>query len=681
MIPKYIHRDLSWLRFNGRVLDEAARAYVPLLERLKFVGIFSSNLDEFYRVRMPVLAALKKLGKQQLHPATISADTTAVKEAKRVIRLQQQWFGQLLQHQILPKLATEGVKLWYNEPIPTVMVSQARHYFFSTIATFLEVNRLSEDSSFFPLNNRLYLAVFIKEEVNMVIVSIPSHRIPRFYTVQREGVHHVLFIDDIIKQEIPRLFGRERVEGIYSFKITRDADIPLDDGLGDDVVERIERQIRKRDFGLATRLLYQPDIPKACLSRLMKAFSLKKVNKTKGGPYHNLKDLMDFPIKLPRLMYPARSPAQVVPTDNRTLHEEISGRDILISTPYESFDPIVRFFNEAAIDADVLEIKTTIYRVAADSRILHALITAARNGKAVTVFVELKARFDEENNIKWARRLQDAGINMIYSIPGLKVHAKVALIKKSTGKPYFLGLLATGNLNENTAKVYADHFLLTGNQALLAELNQLFNFLEMRQMPRKEDVDASKFGHLLVARFNLKSGFMRLIDAEIDQAIRGFPASIIIKLNNLEEEELIDKLYEASQAGVTVTLIIRGICRLRPGVHGLSERITVRRIVGRYLEHARIFIFNNGGRALVYLGSADWMNRSMQSRIEVCFPVYDEEVKHVIKQVVDFQCADNASAVVLDENGINRLPATPNLLQAQLATEDFFCGKTVETHE
>ncbi|SEK21545.1 polyphosphate kinase 1 [Parapedobacter koreensis] len=679
MIPKYIHRDLSWLRFNGRVLDEAARGYVPLLERLKFMGIFSSNLDEFYRVRIPVLTALKKLGKQQQDDDFLLDNANVLKAAKHIIRQQQEGFGQLLQQQVLPKLAAEGIKLWYNEPIPTMLVPEAKHYFFSAIATFLEIDRLGQHADFFPLNNRLYFVVFMKGESDMRIVSIPSHRMPRFYTRQKNGVKHVLFIDDIIRQEIPPLFGAERVEGIFSFKITRDADIPIDDGFGDDMADRIERQIRKRDFGLATRLLYQPGIPKAGLARLMEAFSLHKENRTKGGPYHNLKDLMDFPVKQLDLMYPPQSPAVVVPTGNRSLYDEIRHRDVLVSTPYESFDAVVRFFNEAAIDAMVLEIKTTIYRVAADSRILHALMTAAKNGKSVTVFVELKARFDEENNIKWAKRLQEAGINIIYSIPGLKVHAKVALVKKNAEVPYFLGLLATGNLNENTAKVYADHFLMTANQALLAELGLLFDFLQLRRKPREEDLVQLKLNHLLISQFNLKAHFMHLIDAEIANIAQGLPASITIKLNNLEEEELIDKLYEASQAGVPITLIIRGICRLRPGVPGLSERITVKRIVGRYLEHARIFIFGNGGQEFIYMGSADWMNRSVRHRIEVCFPIYDDEVCQMVRRIVELQCADGISAVLVDENGLNRPVANSNRLQAQLAVEDFFCEKLLET--
>lgn len=671
---RYVDRDVSWLAFNKRVLEEAARPYVPLLERLNFLGIFSSNLDEFYRVRIPVLRAYKKVVKQK-ERASMSGKPHVLKRVKQLVRQQQTIFGQILRQQLVPKLAEEGIRLLYDEPIPEELMQEAERYFFSTVAAFLEINDLSQDSGLFPLNNQLYFLAVVEGAENPVILRVPSHAVPRFHAVKQGDVHYVMFIDDIIRQEAPRLFGGKRIAGLYSFKITRDADIPIDDGFGDDMIDRIERQIRKRDYGLATRLLYQPDIPNEWLSRLMEAFSLRKENRTKGGPYHNLKDLMGFPVKLPHLMYPATVRRQFIPAHGRTLHDEVRLRDILISTPYESFDPVLRFFNEAAVDADVLEIKTTIYRVAVDSLMLHALMTAAKNGKKVTVFVELKARFDEENNIKWAKRMREAGVNIIYSIPELKVHAKVALIKKKADKPYFLGLLATGNLNENNAKIYADHFLLTGDQALLTELDRLFEFLHERRKPLEKDLQRLRLKHLFISQFNFKAAYMQLIDTEIGNAKKGLPASIMVKLNNLEEEELIDKLYEASNAGVDVSLIIRGICRLRPGIPGLSERITVRRIVGRYLEHARVFIFHHHGRELVYMGSADWMNRSVYSRIEVCFPVYDDSVKQVVKQIIQFQLEDGASAVLLDAEAANVPVTMPNSMQAQIAISDFLAER------
>ncbi len=671
---RFIHRDISWLGFNGRVLEEAGRAYVPLLERLNFLGIFSSNLDEFYRVRIPVLMALKRMDRET-DPATPMPATpkSILKQAKQIIRRQQECFGQLLAKELIPQLRREGIVLLYNEPIPEDLRGDAREYFFNTIAGFIEVRYISDTQSFFPENNLLYFAVQPGEGADLAIVSIPSHLLPRFFTVQRAGVDYVIFIDDVIRQEVSYLFGGRAVGEIQSFKITRDADISLDEALEDDVIGNVERKISLRDMGLATRLLYDPDMPKALLAKLTRACALEKANRTRGGRYHHLKDLMGFPIRRTNLLY-ARAPIPcfAVPFAS-SLHEEIAKGDLLINTPYESFDPVVRFFNEAAVSPDVVSIQTTIYRVAKHSRILQALISAAKNGKTVMVFVELKARFDEENNVRWAKRMKEAGIRIVYSIPGLKVHAKAALVTKAGGGLRFLGLLATGNLNEDTARVYADHFLLTANQALLQDLEYVFGFLEKRRKPLP--IDQLPLGQLWVAQFNLKDNLVQLVDREIAHAKRGLPAGIALKLNNLDDDGLIVKLYEASAAGVDVTLIVRAICRIKPGVPGLSERISVRRIVGRYLEHARIYRFHNGGAPQVYMGSADWMHRNIYHRIEICFPIVDEAIKETVQRFLALQQTDGASAVCLDEQGTHRPVCPANTIFSQVEIAKFLAEK------
>jgi polyphosphate kinase len=355
--------------------------------------------------------------------------------------------------------------------------------------------------------------------------------------------------------------------------------------------------------------------------------------------------------------------------------DQIERKDLLINTPYQSYDTILRFFNAAALDETVEEIYITLYRVARDSRIVNALINAVSAGKKVTVLVELKARFDEANNIKWANRLKAAGADIIYSVTALKVHAKVALVKRTVNdRTKYYGLLATGNFNENTAAFYTDHILITANKALLREIELLFIFLAKREKPKSPDL--IKFEHLLVAQFNLQDRFFDLIDREIANAKKGQPASIIIKLNNLEEHKLIAKLYDASQAGVKVQLIVRSICRLIPGVKGMSENITIKRIVDRYLEHGRVFIFDNNGKPEVYMGSADWMNRNIYRRIEVCFPIYDEQIKAEITDIINLQLADNAQAVMLNEN-IENVPVktTKPAIRSQYEVYNYLSAK------
>ncbi|GAB3925427.1 polyphosphate kinase 1 [Mucilaginibacter myungsuensis] len=643
---KYFDRDLSWLSFNGRILQEAARGDVPLLERVNFLAIFSSNLDEFYRVRMPVLAALSRLGK-----LSGPDPDTLVSQARQTIQTQQELYGKIVREQVIPGLAANNVRLLVNEAIPEVIVDEVEDYFFSQVMAFLSPVDLSFDNDFFPENNSLYLLVLLREgsSERAVVVNIPSDKLPRFFNVVKEGITYIVFIDDVIRYNLDKLFKTEKVIGSWSFKITRDAELDLKDEYPGDLSEQIEAQLLKRDSGIATRFLYQPGMPLRTLHLLSDIWNIADDSRVEGGTYHNLKDLFGLPVSIPALKYEPWPPIIYNPTDPReSIFERIEKHDQLINTPYSSYGTILRFFNEAALDEDVTEIYVTLYRVASDSRIVNALINAAKAGKKVTVLVELKARFDEANNLKWAKKMKSAGVDVIYSITALKVHAKVALVKKRSGERVkYYGLLATGNFNESTASFYTDHILITSNGDILREIELLFIFLSRREKPKSADL--IKFKHLLVAQFNLQTRFFELIDKEIANAKAGKPASIKIKLNNLEERKLIDKLYEASQAGVKIDMLVRSICCLRPGIKGLSENITVKRIVDKYLEHGRMFIFHNGGQPEVYMGSADWMNRNVYRRIEVCFPVYDEPIKHELIDIMNLQLQDNVQAVWLNE--------------------------------
>ncbi|WP_448697520.1 polyphosphate kinase 1 [Mucilaginibacter sp. AW1-3] len=664
--PVFFDRDLSWLKFNELILDQADNPAVPVLEQIKFLSIFSSNLDEFYRVRMPVLYAVDKIIKKGKKQINIRSSAT---QAISLIEQQQQKFGKILKEKIIPQLQKNNIAFWYDTPIDNEVLKLSSNWFYSQVMAFLRPVYIAEND-FYPKNNRLYLLVVLKNadgNEEQVVLNIPSDKLPRFFTIHHHKKLQLIFIDDIIRFHLPALFKNCVIKNCYSFKITRDAEIDLKDEYDGDMADQIEKQIEKREFGLATRFLYSPGMPLRALETLIDKFNLHNANHMPGGAYHNLKDLFNFPAKNAELAF-----EEWAPVSNNTLHhntsvfDKLTESDIIVHTPYDSYDTILRFFNEAAVDVNVEEIYVSLYRVASDSRIVNALISAAKNGKKVNVLVELKARFDEANNLKWAKKLKSAGAQIIYSVTALKVHAKVALVKRRQGKRLkYFGLLGTGNFNEGTAKVYTDHILMTANGDLLREVELLFIFLAKRVKPEKHG--SIDFKYLLVSKFNLQERFIELIDREIEFAEQGLPANITIKLNNIEEQVLISKLYEASNAGVKINIIARSICCLIPGVDNMSQNITVTRIVDRYLEHGRIFIFNNNNNPEVYAGSADWMNRNIYHRIEVCYPVYNQQIKQQLIDIVNIQLKDTMQAVTINSD-LNNIPvkASVKTWQSQL---------------
>ncbi|GLU55412.1 polyphosphate kinase 1 [Dyadobacter frigoris] len=640
----FADRDISWLSFNERVLQEAGKDSVPLNERVKFLSIYSSNLDEFYRVRMPALLALKKIDKEK-------SGIPVYRQAVEIINRQQDEFGRIFNESVLPGLNRYCFKLIYNDRIPEKLKEATTHYFFTQIAGFLQPILIKGNTDFFLENNQLYQAVVVQYESTdeqLYLVNIPTNNISRFFRITQEDGDYIVFLEDVIRQNLQYLFPGAIISGSYNLKITRDAELDLRDEYGD-LAKKIEKQLKKRDMGFATRFLYEPGMPLRHLQDMIEIFNLQKASVVEGGKHHNLKDLASLPVHNASLSYPFWPAIQSLKGKDipGTLFAAIEKEDRIVHAPYESYDTIIRFFNEAAIDNSVEKIYTTMYRVASDSRIGYALISAAKNGKKVSVLVELKARFDEANNIRWAQKMKAAGVRIIYSSNILKVHAKIALVKRKNPKVPYLGLLATGNLNESTARFYTDHILLTAYQPMLAEMESLFNFLRKK---KKANPHPFVFQHLLVAQFNLQTRFLEMIDREIENAKQGLSASITIKMNNLEEEVLISKLYDASNAGVKINLIVRSICRLVPGIPGQSENITIKRIVDRYLEHGRIFIFHNEGKEEVYMGSADWMNRNIYRRIEVCFPIYNEAIKKQMIELIALQWSDTVQAVLIDKN-------------------------------
>ncbi|MBK8301517.1 MAG: polyphosphate kinase 1 [Chitinophagaceae bacterium] len=652
----FLNRDLSWLSFNHRVLMEAADKTVPLYSRISFLSIFSSNLDEFFRVRMPSIFAFtsieaKKTSIREEYPKDL------VQQVQTEVHRQLEEFGAVLKKQILPELAGNHIWLYYDDPIRAEHKETVREYFLSKVLSFLQpiILRKENQSTVFLDNNALYFIVDMEAPdqpgVHLyAVLNIPSANLPRFSELPMLGDdHYILFLDDVIRENLQEVFPAFTVHGAWSIKLTRDAEMSIEDEFIGDIAEKIEKQLEKREVGHATRLLYDGTMPALVKDFVQKYLLLRDEEMAEGGRYHNLKDLGSLPNpqkgKLTQSNWP--SVAHSGFDNHRSIFQSITEQEKMLHLPYHSYNYILRFFNEAAIDPNVKEIYVTLYRVAADSHIVNALISAAKNGKKVTVFVELKARFDEANNLKWSKKMKAAGIKIINSIPGLKVHAKVALVKRIEGKDWKnYSFMATGNFNEATGRFYTDHVLFTSNKEFGIELEWLFDYLQSRKQPA--EYMKIPFQHLLVSQFNIIKRFEKLIDREIKNAKKGRPAGIIIKLNNLQERAMIEKLYEASRAGVKVQLLVRSICSLAPGVTGQSENITVHRIVDRYLEHARVFVFHNNGEPQYFMGSADWMNRNLHSRIEVIFPVYDPAFGEELNHILQLQLNDNRKAVYVN---------------------------------
>lgn len=659
---KYFNRDLSWLSFNYRVLMEAADADLPLYERIKFLAIYASNLEEFFKVRVASLQGVVKLGKREpIDPAAEGILAQIMVEVER----QQEEFGRIYRTLILPGLEEEGIHLIQGQPEHTAHQQFVQQYFEEEIQAFLHPELLRKDKiNHFLREGALYLAVKLrnrprnhhlltleeqrtlsrKKRIRYALIQIPTHYFPRFIELPKiDDTYYFMFQEDIIRANLDRMFHGYDVLCSHSIKLNRNADLLIEDEFQGDLVELIRNSLKKRQIGVPARFLYDASMPKSMLKYLRDTFGIRKRELSKGGKYHSFQDFFRFPNPIGSKL--EREPTPPLPhpdlTQYASLFDAIRERDWMLHFPYQSYESVLKFFKQAADDPLVTEIHTTQYRVASDSAIVQALIRAAQKGKKVSVFVEIKARFDEANNLHFAREMQRAGVDIYYSFPGLKVHAKVALVirQEETG-PMGYAFLSTGNFNEKTARIYADHGLLTADQSLTNELLHVINHLHN---PNQKPV----FDKLLVAQFNMRERFEALIKEEIVNHQAGKAAKILIKVNNLEDKEMIKQLYAASQAGVQVDLIIRGICRLRPGVKDLSENIRVIRIVDQYLEHARVFVFHHGGESLMYMASADWMSRNLNRRIEVGFPIGHPKLKAEVMHILDLQLADNVKAVHL----------------------------------
>ena len=637
-------RDISWLHFNRRVLQEAQDNRVPLYERLKFLAIYSSNLDEFFRVRVASQRNFKQLRKKTRRELDIEP-REALREIRRMVGEQQEIFGRTFGEEILPALGAHGIYLVRDTDFNEAQRAHVAHFFTDAVEALLHprVFSLEDDRPPFLANKGLYFIVqFVEDPERFGLVEIPSGALDRFQLLPSPvGEHHITFLDDIVRFHLPQLFPDHRVRDAFAVKTSRDAEMYIDDEFSGDLLEKIRTGLAKRTDGLPTRFLYDRRMPARKLRSIRKFFGLKKDDLIPGARYHNFNDFFGFPNPTGRaeLHDPAWPPLEH-PALRRagSIFAAMRERDHMLHFPYQQYDYVSRLIKEAATDPAVREIRITLYRVASKSAIGHSLLEALAAGKQVTAFIEAKARFDEESNLFWGKQLETAGAEVLYSYPGIKVHTKLLQIRREeAGKKRAYTYIGTGNFNEKTAKLYTDHALLTTHKALGKEVGQVFDLLRRKIiLPRTE--------HLLVSPFTLRDRFADLIDREAANARAGRPAYMILKMNQLEDPAMIARIEAAAEAGVRVDLIVRGICCLvntHPNIRLVS-------IIDRFLEHARIYLFANGGEETMYIASADWMGRNLDRRVEVAVPIFDAAVRRELRDILELQLADTVKARHID---------------------------------
>ena len=655
-----VNRDVSWMYFNRRILDEAANQTNPLLERLSFLGIYSNNLDEFFRVRVATLRRMVEIEENINH---VNIDSHKV--LKKVLKLNE------IYNKDFEATFLELYKELQNENIFLVNESQLSPEQEEFVETFYREELMN---SLFPilvshmvvqpeLNDKsIYLAVKISNSVKLeknnkkeyALIEIPTGEFSRFMVLPKDGDKNcIMFLDDVIRFCLPRIFAQfnhDKYEA-YTIKITRDAEMELDNIAYQSVLDKVSKAVKSRKSGLPVRFVYDREIPADLLRFTQK---LLKINKNDvhvcSGRYHNLKDLISFPtLKRKELKYISQPPIPILAFEESiSLISLIRKKDQYLHFPYHSFDNFIRLLRESAINPEVKEIKISIYRLAKNSKVIKALICAAMNGKKVTAMVELLARFDESSNINWAKKMQDAGIKVILGVEGLKVHSKLAHITARKGN---IACIGTGNFHEGTATVYTDFTLMTAHKAIVDEVESVFEFLEQPYLN-------PTFKQLIVAPQYMRKKIISLIKTEIDNAKKGLPAYIFCKINHIVDEKIVEKLYEASNAGVKIKLLVRGNCALTTRVRRVSENIQALGIIDRHLEHSRVLIFANGGEERYFIGSADWMSRNLDNRVEVYTPVYDSEFQKQLKTVIEFGLKDNVKARIVDGSGKNELNTT-----------------------
>lgn len=681
-VSNYLDRDVSWMYFNQRILLEAAKKTVPLLERLSFLGIYSNNLDEFYRVRVATLSRIVECEDKDVRKEREDAEH-ALKQINKLNAAYTRQFEETF-NAVVKDLETEGIYLVNERQLTDAQKAYICQFYQNNLNGstfpyfFSEMKHMGELA-----DSDIYLAIRLTRKNSKrreyAVIEAPVSEFGRFIRLPNdEGKICLMFLDDVIRFCLPLIFvGMEYDEyEAYTFKFTKDAEMELDQEVRNGVMEKISKGIKSRKRGTPIRLVYDEEMPRELLRLIANKLNIddKLDTRVGGGRYHNLKDLMSFPsCGRTDLKYPPQPPLFKPDLDEGSILKQIREKDQYVHYPYHSFSIYLRVLREAAISKDVKSIKTTLYRVAKDSRVVKALICAAKNGKNVTVVIELMARFDEASNINWSKRMQDAGIHVIFGVEGLKIHSKLTYIESTKGD---IVCVSTGNFHEGNAKVYTDLTMMTAHRAIVREVDGVFDFIQRPYSPRP-------FRQLLVSPNDMRRKLVTLLNTEIRNAKAGKVAYLMAKINHITDHALVEKLYEASAAGVRIDLVVRGNCSLVTGIPGMSETIHINGIIDRYLEHSRILIFANGGEEKYYLGSSDWMTRNLDNRIEVMVPVYDPDLQEDLKRIITYGLKDTLQGRIIDGSGRN-LPWTTedNLpFRSQEALYAFYkaqCGKKIE---
>lgn len=678
----YLERDISWLYFNARLLQEMQCADVPLLERLNFAGIYSNNLDEFFRVRVAANSRVAQLTGR--HDSTEAAKARrVVKDIKKIDAEKAEQYTRGVQA-LMDDLKKENVIFVSEKELTDEQAHYARCYFRSKVNGFISPVWLSEIKDFFnDKDDHIYLALSLTGadgKVDYAVVCLPSDKVGRFVLLpERNGNKYIMYLDDMVRLCLPMVFPEMGFTGFeaYSFKFTKDAEMTLDnDGLSAGLAQKVAKAVRNRRKGPAMRIIYDAAMPEVLLYKLMRKLKIDKLDTLQpSGRYHNHKDFLSFPqICRSDLRYQPMAP--VIKPEIKgdvSIIRLIERKDRYIHVPYHSFDYFIRLLQEAAVSSLVRSIKITLYRVANPSKVVAALICAARNGKKVMAMVELLARFDEKLNIDYARKLMEGGVNVVTGPEGLKVHGKMVHIGMRNGKN--IGVISTGNFHEGNAKVYTDYLLMTANPILVKEIDDAFAFI-------RKPYSRPRFRELIVSPCGMREAFYALIDNEIANARASLPAWIMIKINHITDPGMVDKLYEAARAGVRIRMLVRGNCSLVLDRSDplIEKNMEIYGIIDRYLEHSRIFIFCAGGRELTYMGSADWMPRNLDRRVEVITPIYDSEIKADLREVVESGLRDNVKARIVDGSGCNRYNTAgrPEMWRSQYKLYDHYRDMAIE---
>lgn len=682
---KTIVRDISWLSFNARVLQEAADQTVPLRERIRFLGIFSNNMDEFFRVRVATLKRMIQFGnKANMHLE--NNPQQIIDEIQMTVLNQQGEFNRIWE-EVLKELNQQKIFLRTEKELNAEQQNFVRNYFEEEVSSDV-IPLMIESIPEFPMlrDKSIYLAVVMWKKESALkrkyaLIEVPSRSLGRFSIMPspRPDESHIILLEDVIRFNLPDIFsyfGYDQYQS-HIFKVTRDAEIDIDEDVSTNIIQKIEKGIKNRRKGKPVRFVYDREMDPGLLEYLVRRLNLsKRDNLIPGGRIHNFRHFMDFPEQVFKEKRQRKKPFDHPLLTVRRVTDVILEKDVMLHFPYHSFLPLIDLIREAAFDPDVTTIKITCYRLAQNSKIINALINAVRNGKEVVVMLELRARFEEEANIEWKNRLEEEGAKVLIEIPNMKVHSKICVIKKRTKDNNFLmyGFVSTGNLNERTSKVYADHCLLTSNQKIMADVNRIFNFLEQPKTGMNFLRDCRV---IIPSPGFVKKEMIKLIDEEIKQARKKKHAAITLKMNSLSDEEMIQKLYDAARAGVQIKLIIRGVFCMLTENKKYEKPVRAISIVDEYLEHARVWVFHNRGKEKVYISSADWMVRNLEHRVEATCPIWNEQLKQELKDILDIQLQDNVKARWLDNELSNEyVRTTKKKIRSQVETYSYLYKKT-----